>query len=291
MQSNHNSNLNPVLIVLALISLISSLYLSLNMVNTPLTFIKYAFAERNPVLPNYSEDHQATEPSKMFDNRTNLGSSEMQPTSLIHYQPITPAVLYYTGNSNSAGSNGLAASTIKMDNSTPSSSIVQPVSLAHYQPITPTASSDVSTNNIDISNAVHHASSSGSEDKNHDYNTHVSDIGYHHSSSDKNHSEVNHSYKFHHKSSSTQYNNDPGGGVDNYDSGDHSNSHHHGNRQGDAIIISSADDFEGYGDTGNGHDYSDDYGDDNEDDGNIFIASNGGAYASAGSGGAFASAG
>ena len=52
MQSNCNVNLKLVLIVLSLISSISSLYLPSNMVHTPLSFNKYAFAERNPVLPN-----------------------------------------------------------------------------------------------------------------------------------------------------------------------------------------------------------------------------------------------
>ena len=263
------------------------------MVHTPLSFNKYAFAERNPVLPNSRGDHQATDQSKLHDNRTNSDSNEIQPTSLIHYQPITPAVLYYTGNSNSAGSDGLPTSTTTMVNVTQSSSgIVQPVSLAHYQPITPAAFSDVSTNSIDNSNAVHHESSSGSEDNNHNDKTYDSGTGDHHSSNGKNHSEVNHSYKFHHKSSSSQYNNDVhGDGVDNYHNGDQYNSHHHGNHEGDSIIISSGDDYEGYEDTGHGHDYTGDYGNDNEDDGDISIASNSGAFASAGSGGAFASAG
>ena len=79
--------------------------------------------------------------------------------------------------------------------------------------------------------------------------------------------------------------------VDNYHNGDQYNSHHHGNHEGDSIIISSGDDYEGYEDTGHGHDYTGDYGNDNEDDGDISIASNSGAFASAGSGGAFASAG
>ena len=57
-QSNCNVNLKLVLIVLSLISSISSLYLPSNMVHTPLSFNKYAFAERNPVLPNSRGDHQ-----------------------------------------------------------------------------------------------------------------------------------------------------------------------------------------------------------------------------------------
>ncbi|MGA7899807.1 MAG: hypothetical protein WCA39_13205, partial [Nitrososphaeraceae archaeon] len=147
-------------------------------------------------------------------------------------------------------------------------------------------------NSIDNSNAVHHESSSGSKDNNHNDKTYDSGTGDDHSSNGKYHSEVNHSYKFHHKSSSSQYNNDVhGDGVDNYHNGDQYNSHHHGNHEGDSIIISSGDDYEGYEDTGHGHDYTGDYGNDNEDDGDISIASNSGAFASAGSGGAFASAG
>ena len=52
--------------------------------------------------------------------------------------------------------------------------------------------------------------------------------------------------------------------------------------KGTQLLSSSGDDYEGYEDTGHGHDYTGDYGNDNEDDGDISIASNSGAFASAG---------
>src|SRR4249920_1919152 len=104
MYSNYSTNLKLVIIVLTLISSIS-FSLSLNMAPTSLSISKFAFAEQNPVLPNYRGDHQAFEPSKMLDNRTTLSFSEIQPKSLVHYQPITPAIHYYTGNSNQVSIN------------------------------------------------------------------------------------------------------------------------------------------------------------------------------------------
>ena len=71
----------------------------------------------------------------MVDNKTNLASSEIQPDSLVHYQPITPASHDYTGNSNEASINNSPISTANMINSTNPSGIVQPVSLVNYQPI------------------------------------------------------------------------------------------------------------------------------------------------------------
>ena len=141
MYSNYSTNLKLVIIVLTLISSIS-FSLSLNMAPTSLNINKFAFAEQNPVLPNYRGDHQAFEPSKMLDNRTTLSFSEIQPKSLVHYQPITPAIHYYTGNSNQVSINSFPTSTTNMINSTNPSSIVQSVSLPHYQPIAPAGSED-----------------------------------------------------------------------------------------------------------------------------------------------------
>ena len=76
----------------------------------------------------------------MLDNQANLASSEIQSKSLVHYQPITPASHYYTGNSNEASTNGFPRSITNTFNSTNPSSLVQPVSLTHYQPITPSGS-------------------------------------------------------------------------------------------------------------------------------------------------------
>ena len=139
MYSNYSVNLKLAMIVLALLASISSLSLSLNVSPTLLTFNKYAFAQQNPVLPNYKG---ANEPSKVLDSRSNSTSNEIQPTSLAHYQPITPTVLYYSGKSDSAGMNSIPTSGTSTNNLANSSSLVQPVSLAHYQPITPAASQD-----------------------------------------------------------------------------------------------------------------------------------------------------
>ena len=127
--------------MIALLASVSSLCLSLNVSPILLTFNKYAFAQQNPVLPNYKGDNVANEPSKVLESRSNSTSNEIQPTSLAHYQPITPTVLYYSGKSDSAGINSIPTPGTSASNLTNSSSLVQPVSLAHYQPITPAASS------------------------------------------------------------------------------------------------------------------------------------------------------
>ena len=120
------------------------------MAPTSLNFNKFAFAQQDPVLPNYRGDHRAFEPSKVLDNQTNLASGEIQPSSLVHYQPITPASHYYTGSSNEASINGFPTSITNMVNSTNPSSVVQPISLTHYQPIAPASSGGPpsSTDNI-----------------------------------------------------------------------------------------------------------------------------------------------
>ena len=141
MYPNYSTNLKLVIIALSLISSIS-FSLSLNMAPTLLNINKFAFAQQNPVLPNYRGDHRAFEPSKTLDNQANLASNEIQSKSLVHYQPITPASNSYTGNSNEASMNGVPISIPNMINSTNPSSLVQPVSLTHYQPITPAGSGD-----------------------------------------------------------------------------------------------------------------------------------------------------
>ena len=141
MYPNYSTNLKLVIIALSLISSIS-FSLSLNMAPSLLNINKFAFAQQNPVLPNYRGDHRSFEPSKTLDNQANLASNEIQSKSLVHYQPITPASNSYTGNSNEASMNGVPISIPNMINSTNPSSLVQPVSLTHYQPITPAGSGD-----------------------------------------------------------------------------------------------------------------------------------------------------
>ena len=139
--SNYSTNLKLATIVLALLASISSLSLSLN-VFPILTFNKYAFAQQNPVLPNYKGDYRPNEPSKMADSRNNSTSNEIQPTALAHYHPITPTVLHYSSKFDNGGMNSIPTLGTSTNNLTNSYSLVQPVSLAHYQPITPAASQD-----------------------------------------------------------------------------------------------------------------------------------------------------
>ena len=155
MYHNYSTKLKLVIIALTLISSIS-FSLSLNALPTPQIINKLAFAQQNPVLPNYRGNHRAIEPSSMVDNKANLASSEIQPNSLVHYQPITPASHDYTGNSNEASINNSPISTANMINSTNPTGIVQPVSLVHYQPIVAAGSGDpiISTN----SGGLEHAS-------------------------------------------------------------------------------------------------------------------------------------
>ncbi|MGA9844103.1 MAG: hypothetical protein WBQ25_17505 [Nitrososphaeraceae archaeon] len=193
--------------------------MSLNMAPTSLNINKFAFAEQNPVLPNYRGDHQAFEPSKMLDNRTTLSFSEIQPKSLVHYQPITPAIHYYTGNSNQVSINSFPTSTTNMINSTNPSSIVQSVSLPHYQPIAPAGSEDPIRSTDNTYSGGHESSlASGGND-------HAStNDGGHHSSNDNSHGGGSHSGNAH-KSSSNHNNNDHAGS---HHSSNHSSSHHHG---------------------------------------------------------------
>ena len=175
------------------------------MAPTSLNINKFAFAEQNPVLPNYRGDHQAFEPSKMLDNRTTLSFSEIQPKSLVHYQPITPAIHYYTGNSNQVSINSFPTSTTNMINSTNPSSIVQSVSLPHYQPIAPAGSEDPIRSTDNTYSGGHESSlASGGND-------HAStNDGGHHSSNDNSHGGGSHSGNAH-KSSSNHNNNDHAG--------------------------------------------------------------------------------
>src|SRR5215831_17449936 len=211
MYPNYSTKLKLVITALTLISSIS-FSLSLNTFHTPQSISKLAFAQQNPVLPNYKGNHRAFEPSNTVDNKANLTSSEIQPNSLVHYQPITPVSHDYTGNSNEPSINSFPISTTtNMINSTNPSGIVQPVSLVHYQPITPAGSDDpiTSTNNNDNE----HASTND---------------GSHHSSNDNSHDGGSHSGSTHHKSSSNHDNNDHGGGTKSHHSSHHSGSHHHG---------------------------------------------------------------
>ena len=160
MYSNYSTKLKLVIIALSLISSIS-LSLSLNMNPTSLNFNKFAFAQQDPVLPNYRGDHRALEPSKVLNNQTNLASGEIQPSSLVHYQPITPANHYYTGSSNEASINSFPTSIANMVNSTNPSSVVQPISLTHYQPIAPASSEGPPSSTDNIFSGDHESSLTG----------------------------------------------------------------------------------------------------------------------------------
>ena len=226
MYHNYSTKLKLVIIALTLISSIS-FSLSLNALPTPQIINKLAFAQQNPVLPNYKGNHRAIEPSSMVNNKANSASSEVQLNSLVHYQPITPASHDYTGNSDQASINRIPISTAtNMINSTNPAGIVQPVSLVHYQPIVAAGSGDpiISTNSA----GLEHTSTND---------------GGHHSSNDNSHDGGSHSGSTHHKSSSTHDNNDHGGGTkshhsnhsshqsnhhSSHHSSHHSGSHHHG---------------------------------------------------------------
>ena len=142
----------------------------------------------------------------MVDYKTGLTSREIRPISLVHYQPITPASHYYTGNSNEKSINNFPISTTNMINSTNTAGIVQPVSLVHYQPIVAAGSEDpiISTNSA----VFQHAST-------------IND-GHHSSTNDNSHDGGSHSDSTHQKSSSNHDNNDQGGGTRSH----HSDSHH-----------------------------------------------------------------
>ncbi|MGC2431314.1 MAG: hypothetical protein WA393_09770 [Nitrososphaeraceae archaeon] len=269
--SNYSANLKLATIVLALLASISSLSLSLNVSPILLTFNKYAFAQQNPVLPNYKGDYRANEPSKVADSRNNSTSNEIQSTSLAHYHPITPTVLYYSSKFDSAGMNSIP-------------SLMQPVSLAHYQPITPAASQDPASS---TGQSDSHGSSSGVDNVNN-----YSGDSSHHSSNDNGNNDNAHYNNDHQKSSSSNhsYNNHNNGDNGRHSIGHHGSTHHGNEGDGSAIIISSSNNYESFGDNNHEHSHYHGSGNDNGDDGGISITSDGGAFASDG-GGAFASAG
>jgi hypothetical protein len=214
MYANYSTKVKLVIIALTLISSIS-FNLSLNKLPVPQVINNLAFAQQNPILPNYKGNHQALESSNTVDNKANLASSEIQPNSLVHYQPITPASNYYTGSSNEATTNSFRISTTNMVNSTnPAAGIVQPVSLVHYQPIIPADSEDpiTSTNSV----GPEHTS------------TNDNGGGHHSSNNDSNHNGGSHSDSTHHKSSSNHDNSSHGGGTSSHHSSHHSGSHDHG---------------------------------------------------------------
>ena len=207
MYFNYSTKLK--LVVIALI-LISSMSLSLNTSSTHQIINKLAFAQQNPILPNYKGNHRALESSNTVNNTAKLASSEIQPNSLIHYQPITPASHYYTGNSNEASISNIPISTTNMINSTNPAGIVQPVSLVRYQPIAPAASEDPITS----------TNSAGLE------HTSTNDGSHHSSSNDNNHNVGSHSDSTHHKSSSNHEDDNHGGGTESHHSSHRS--HHFG---------------------------------------------------------------
>jgi hypothetical protein len=207
MYSNYSTNLKLVVIVLTLISSIS-FGLSLNTIPTTLNFNKFAFAQQNPVLPNYKGNHRAIEPSNTVNNRADLASSEIQPNLLVHYQPITPTT--HSENSDEASLRSFPTSTTDMINSTTPSSLVQSVSLTHYQPITPADSTD-SLSSPDNSDNEHASTNDGG----------------HHSGNDNGHDGESHSDNAHHESSSS-HNNDGHSGSSGHHSSGHFSSHHHG---------------------------------------------------------------
>lgn len=287
--SNYSANLKLATIVLALLASISSLSLSLNVSPTLLTFNKYAFAQQNPVLPNYKGDYRANEPSKVADSQNNSTSNEIQSTSLAHYHPITPTVLYYSSKFDSAGMNTIPTLGTSTNNLTNSSSLVQPVSLAHYQPIAPAASQDPTTS-TGQSNSGSHGSSSGVDNGNS-----YSGDSSHQSNNDNGNNDNAHYNNDHQKLSSSNhsYNNHNSGGNGRHSVGHHGSTHHGNEEDGSTIIISSSNNYESFGDNNQGHSHYHGFGNDNDNGGggDISITSDGDAFASAGGGGAFASAG
>jgi hypothetical protein len=286
--SNYSTNLKLATIVLVFLASISSLSLSLNVSPILLTFNKYAFAQKNPVLPNYKGDYRANEPSKVADSRDNSTSNEIQPTALAHYHPITPTILHYSGKFDNGGMNSIPTLGTSTNNLTNSYSLVQPVSLAHYQPITPAASQDPASSTGQSDSSLH-GSSSGADNGN-NYN---GDSSYHSSDDNGNNDNV-HYNNDHQKSSSSDhsYNNYNSGGNGRHSVGHHGSTHHGNEGDGSTIIISSSNNYENFGDNNHGHSHYLGSGNDNGDDGGISITSDGGgAFASAGGGSAFASVG
>jgi hypothetical protein len=297
MYPRYNIDLKLFIIVLTLISSVS-LSLSLNTPFTIPSFHSLAFAQQNPVLPNYKVGQQAIEPARNLDNRTNLASGVLEPASKPHYQPITPSGNYYTSYNNSGRMNSHLISTTDTTKPAPAS-LVQPISSTNYQPITPAAAtSEDSTKSIDNSKPVQHESSSGNED----YNGINSKDNYHETSSsgDHRHESDNEYYfgsnNFHdsQKSSSNDYNGNAHDRTNNYDDYHNSNeygSHHNDDEDGsNTIIISSDNEYGDYEHDDHSQNYHDDFDDNNNDEG-ISIESSSGAFASVGGSGAFASAG
>ena len=206
MCSNYNISMKVVIIVLTLVSSIS-LGLSSNTIPNSLNFNKFAFAQQNPVLPNY----KAIVPSKMLNNQQmDLASSDIQQKSLIRYQPITPAVHDYIGSSNSKSINSFPTlTTTNILNSTSPSSFIQPVSLTQYHPITP----------VSLTNPLPSPENIGNEHA----NTNDGDGGSHHrSSNDNGRNGESHSGDAHHGSSSNHHNSNDHGS---HGHGGHSSSH------------------------------------------------------------------
>ena len=222
MCSNYNISMKVVIIVLTLVSSIS-LGLSSNTIPNSLNFNKFAFAQQNPVLPNY----KAIVPSKMLNNQQmDLASSDIQQKSLIRYQPITPAVHDYIGSSNSKSINSFPTlTTTNILNSTSPSSFIQPVSLTQYHPITPVSLTNPLPSPENIGNE--HASTNDGDGGSHHRSS--NDNGSHHSSSNDNgRNGESHSGDAHHGSSSNHHNsNDHGshGSHGSHGHGGHSSSH------------------------------------------------------------------
>ncbi len=214
MYSNYSTKVKLVTIALTLISSIS-FSLSLNMSHTPQVINNLAFAQQNPILPNYKGDHRALESSNTIGNKANLASSEIQPNSLVHYQPITPASHYYTGSSNKASINSFPISTTNMTSLTNPSATVQTVSLVHYQPITPAGSEDpiTSTNSA----GPEHTSTNDNGGSHHNNNN-----------NDNSHNGGSHSDSTHHKSSNHDNDSHGGGTGSSHHNSHHSDSHDHG---------------------------------------------------------------
>lgn len=213
MCSNYNISMKVVIIVLTLVSSIS-LGLS-NTIPNSLNFNKFAFAQQNPILPNY----KAIIPTKMLDNQMGLASNDIQQKSLVHYQPITPAVHDYTDSSNSKSINSSPTLTTTYTiNSTSPSSFVQPVSMTQYHPITPTGLTIPIPSPSNNNDNGHTGTNDGSS--------------HHHSSNDNGHNGESHSGSVHHGSSSNHHNSNDHGSHGHGHRGNerdgHSSNHSHG---------------------------------------------------------------
>jgi hypothetical protein len=224
MYSNYSTTLKLVIIALVLISSIS---LSLNSSSTPQIINKLAFAQQNTVLPNYKGNYRPIEPSNVANNNANPAFSEIQPNSLLHYQPITPTSHYYTGNPNGASVQSFPILTANMINSTNLSGIVQPVSLVKYQPITP-AGLQYPITSTNSAGLEHVSINDDNEGSHHSSNDNSHDGGSHHSSNDNSHDGGSHFSSTHHKSSSNHDDSDHGKGTRSHHSSHHSGSNHHG---------------------------------------------------------------